>query len=220
MRIALVGADPVVVATARLLLERGHEVVIIERDRARIDELSDDLDCAFLHGDGSKPHILSEVDPGHTDFLFCMTDNDQDNILASLVGRSLGFQQVVTSIRDPDYRKICVELGLENVIVPSRTISRYLADKVAGIDVLELSTMLRGDARFFECQLDERHAGSLQDLELPPRTRVVFFYRDDELHLVDEDTTVEAGDEVVFITRSQHLQTLHDRYQQKQTEED
>ncbi len=49
--------------TAEYLIERGNEVVIIERDKKRIDELSEELDCSFLHGDGSKPAILREVNP-------------------------------------------------------------------------------------------------------------------------------------------------------------
>jgi trk system potassium uptake protein TrkA len=45
------------------------------------------------------PNILREVNPEQTDFLFCLTDSDQANVIASLVGRSLGFKRVVTSIR-------------------------------------------------------------------------------------------------------------------------
>ncbi|MEJ2690601.1 MAG: NAD-binding protein, partial [Deltaproteobacteria bacterium] len=45
-----------------------------------------------MQGDGSHPNILREVNPEQTDFLFCLTNNDQDNLIASLGGRSLGFK--------------------------------------------------------------------------------------------------------------------------------
>ena len=61
--------------------------------------------------------------------LFALTDNDQANILASLVGRSLGFKRVVTKIQDAELEHICKELGLEDIIVPSRTIGRFLAER-------------------------------------------------------------------------------------------
>ena len=61
MRIAIVGASSAGVSTARLLIEHKHDVVIIEKDKARIDELSEELDCGFLHGDGSRPRILKEA---------------------------------------------------------------------------------------------------------------------------------------------------------------
>jgi trk/ktr system potassium uptake protein len=129
MRVVFIGASSLAVVTAKLMRERGDEVVIIEHDKDHIDALTEELDCGFLHGDGSKPAILREADPNGTDVLFALTDNDQANILASLVGRSLGFKRVVTKIQDGELEHICKELGLEDIIVPSRTIGRFLAER-------------------------------------------------------------------------------------------
>lgn len=131
MRAVFIGAGSLAVVTAKLIRERGEEVVIIEQDKERIDSLAEQIDCGFLHGDGSKPAMLREADPEHTDVLFALTGNDQANILASLVGRSLGFKRVVTKIEDVELEHICKELGLEDVIVPSRTVGRFLAERFA-----------------------------------------------------------------------------------------
>jgi trk system potassium uptake protein TrkA len=131
MRAVFIGAGSLAVVTAKLIRERGEEVVIIEQDKERIDSLAEHIDCGFLHGDGSKPAMLREADPEHTDVLFALTGNDQANILASLVGRSLGFKRVVTKIEDVELEHICKELGLEDVIVPSRTVGRFLAERFA-----------------------------------------------------------------------------------------
>ena len=149
MRAVFIGTSGITLMAARILLRRGHEVVIIERDRERIEALAGELDCGYIHGDGSKPALLREADPDGTDFLFCLTGNDQSNIIASLVGRSLGYRRVVTRVEDPEFEHICLELGLEDTIVPARTIGRYLADMFAGHDMLELSAMLKDEARVF-----------------------------------------------------------------------
>jgi trk system potassium uptake protein TrkA len=149
MRVVLIGATAVAVRTAELLIAQEHEVVIVDRDRERIDALSQKLDCSFLHGDGSRPDILREAGPEQTDVLLCLTDSDQSNIIASLLGRSLGFQRVVTTIHDPEFETICLELGLEDTIVPARTISRSLTDLVTGISAPELSTVIKAEGRFF-----------------------------------------------------------------------
>ena len=114
MRFVFVGAGAVTKHTAEILVKGGHVVVIVEVDKERIDELGQTLDCGFVHGDGGAPDILRETDPDKTDFLFCLTGNDQTNIIASLVGRSLGFKQVVTQINNPQYEHICMELGLKD----------------------------------------------------------------------------------------------------------
>ncbi|MDD3516902.1 MAG: NAD-binding protein, partial [Chromatiales bacterium] len=188
MRAVFIGAGSLAVMTARLMLKRGHEVVMIERDKARIEALSDELDCGFLNGDGAKPAIQREADPEHTDILFCLTGNDQANILASLVGRSLGFPRVVTKIEDPELEHICIELGLEDTIIPNRTIGRHLADLSEGQDPLELSTMIRDEARAFSFVVHEPDAVPVEELALPEGARVVAVYRAGRFIVPDETT--------------------------------
>lgn len=212
MRVVVVGASREAVVMARLLVERGHELILVDHDRARIDELEDELDCAFLHGDGTRPSILQEADPTGADALFCLTNHDQVNILASLVGRSLGFGRVVTSVLDEDFEELCGELGLENTIVPERTIGRYLADLVEGVDVLELRTVIKGEARFFSFRAPADAEGAAGELQLPDEARVVCLYRDDDFLLVHPDTEIEEGDEVVVLTHARHLSDLRERW--------
>ncbi|HEY0722312.1 MAG TPA: TrkA family potassium uptake protein [Gammaproteobacteria bacterium] len=212
MRAVIIGASKVAVRTAQLLLKRGHEVVIVERDKECIDALSGEIDCGFVHGDGSKPAILRETDPGGTHLLFAMTGNDQANIIASLVGRSLGFQRVVTRIEDPSFEHICLELGLEDIVIPSRTIGRYLADLFEGRDPLELSAMIRDEARAFAFVAREQDEVEIRDLQLPESSRVICIYRDGKFVVPRGDTRLKSEDEVVIITHSEHFNELIERW--------
>jgi len=220
MRLAIVGASAVGLAAARALIDHGHDVVIVERDRQRIDELSHDLDCAFVHGDGSRPQILREVGAPDTDALLCLTDDDQVNIIASLVGRSLGFGSVVTKISDPEFSHICAELGLEHTINADQTAARDLVDTVEGRKLVELSTVLRGDVRFFLFTARADDAGPLKDLSLPPETRMLYAYRNEALHLPAAGFKVQEGDDVILLTRTKHLDDLHRRWGPKAAEKD
>lgn len=212
MRAVFVGAGSITVMAARILLKRGHEVVIIERDRERIDTLAGTLDCGFLHGDGSTPALLREADPEHTDCLFCLTDQDQTNILASLVGRSLGYARVVTKIEDPEFEHVCLELGLEDTIDPALTIGRYLADMLQGQDLLELSAMVKDEARVFSFVAREDDAVAVDALELPDESRVTCFYRDGKFRLPEAGTKLQQGDEVIVLTHSRNLAKLRQRW--------
>ena len=127
MKAIFVGASALTIMTVRMLLKRGHEAVIIDAKREKIETLANELDCGFIAGDGSKPAILKEANPGEADILLCLTNDDRSNILASLVGRSLGFKRIVTRIEDPELEHICIELGLEDTIIPARTIGRLLS---------------------------------------------------------------------------------------------
>lgn len=212
MRAVFVGASSTAVMAARILLKRGHEVVMIERNRERIDTLSEMLDCGFLHGDGSTPALLREADPEHSDCLFCLTNQDQTNILASLVGRSLGFARVVTKIEDPEFEHICIELGLEDTIIPALTIGRYLADMLQGQDLLELSALVKDEARVFSFVAKDDDAVAIEKLDLPDESRVICLYRDGKFKLPETDMKLESGDEVIVLTHSRNLAKLRQRW--------
>jgi trk system potassium uptake protein TrkA len=212
MRAVFIGAGELTRLTAQKLLKDGHEVVIIEKDKERIDELSTDMAAGFILGDGSKPSILREANPAATDFLFCLVGNDQYNIITSLVGRSLGYKRVITRIDDGAYEHICIELGLEDIIVPDLTIARYLTDICEGQSPLEISALIKGDARLFSFVADEEDALPVTDLNLPSGSRLMFLYRNGELILPEADTTLHKEDEVILIAHSDILSELTERW--------
>ncbi len=212
MRAVFVGAGALSVSTARRLLQGGHEVVMIERDKTRIEQLSAEMDCGFLHGDGSKPALLREADPRLTDVLFCLTGNDQTNILASLAGRSLGFMRVVTRIDDAEFEHLSLELGLEDIVIPSRAIGRYLADMFEGRDHLDIIALIKGDARVFSFVAREEDEKPVAELDLPEGSRLMFFYRDERFTLPEPETRLRRGDEVMIVTHSRNLEALHARW--------
>ena len=221
MRAVFIGAGELTKLTAQQLLNNGYEVVIIEKDKARIEELSTDMAAGFIHGDGSKPSILREATPAATDFLFCLSGNDQYNIIASLVGRSLGYKRVITRIEDAAYEHICIELGLEDIIVPDLTIARYLTDMCEGQSPLELSALIKGDARIFSFVAGAEDEIAVADLKLPAGSQVMFIYRNSDLVLPEADTKLHKDDEVIIIAHSKMLSELTKRWHpagKKQTE--
>ena len=218
MRIVFSGAGPMSVITARAMIKQGHDVIIIEVDKEKIDLLSDELDCSFVQGDASKPAILRQVGPKDCDFLFCLTDSDQVNIITALLGRSMGFKRVVPSIEDAELQQLCSELQLEDTIIPVRTMSQYLENMARGLDSVELSTVLKHDARLFTFVAGKNEANRISKLALPEKTRVIFYYRDEQFHFVDENTHLKAKDEIVILTHSDSLPDLKKRWDPKEAD--
>ncbi len=212
MRAVIVGAGSLGIRTARLLARRGHEVVVIESDANVARATSESLDCGVIHGDGTRPAVLAEADPAHSDALLALTSNAQTNLIASLVGRSVGFARVITRIDDEEFEHVTLELGLVDTVIPARTIGRYLADVVEGHDILELSGAIKGDARVFLFVAREEDEGTVAALTLPDGSRVSHLYRAGELLLADADLRLRKGDEVVIVSHRKHLDELRARW--------
>lgn len=211
MRVVLVGASSLAVQTAEVLIEHGHQVLIIERDKERIDALGERLDCAFLHGDGSMPDLLREADPSHTEVMMCLTNHDQTNIIASLMARNLGYERVVTVIEDADFEGLCDELGLKETFIPLRKISHQLAELTEEPAAApSLDTLFKHDAALRDLVLGAGEY-TLEQLQLPDGVRVAGFYREQALLFPDAQTRFQAGDELLILAREESLKALDKR---------
>lgn len=210
MRVVLIGASSLAVHTAEVLIESNHQVLIVERDKERIDALGEHLDCAFLHGDGSMPDLLREADPPHTDVLMCLTNHDQTNIIAGLMARNLGYKRVVTVIEDAGFESLCEELGLEETVIPVRKISHQLAELAEEPAAAPgLDTLFKHDATLRDLTLAGEY--TLEQLELPDGAQVAGFYREQALLFPDDKTRFRAGDELLILAREESLKALDKR---------
>ncbi|MCG6943404.1 MAG: NAD-binding protein [Thiohalocapsa sp.] len=212
MRTAFIGSNSLTVATAELLLADGHEVIMVERDRSRIDTLADRLDAGFVHGDGTSPDVLRDAEPENTDVLFCLLESDQTNILAALIGRSLGFARVVPRVNERQFQYIATELGLEDAVLPNQAVANHLRNLLGGEKSLELSSVIRDDATVFSFVAGESEAMTIEELDLPGRTRIVCLYRQQRFRLPDETRRIKTGDEIILICARDQLDELQRRW--------
>lgn len=132
MRVVIIGASRIGLASVDQFLKSGHEVVVIEKQQSVIDDLDEDYDCSFYCGDGAKPSVLEDVDAANTDLLMCLSDNDTSNVLAAVVAKSMDFDRIVVRLEDRELLSICKQLELENVIVPDQRLAEELLSFAEG----------------------------------------------------------------------------------------
>lgn len=127
MRILIVGASRIGVAVAQNLIPDNHSVVLIDQDKEKLDRLSETMDCGMVVGDGTSPAIIREAMADEdVDVLLALSNQDQDNILAALVGRSLGIERTIPQITNPELKHLCEELGLEEQFHPEEVVANQL----------------------------------------------------------------------------------------------
>jgi trk system potassium uptake protein len=114
--VAIVGAGSVGVAIARSLLQVGWQVAMIENDRARCERVSEELDCLVLHGDGADLDLLEQERIGEMSVVVCVTNNDEKNLLVSLLVKGLGVQRIVTRADRSHNERMFERVGVDVVL--------------------------------------------------------------------------------------------------------
>ncbi|WP_424966786.1 MULTISPECIES: potassium channel family protein [unclassified Dinoroseobacter] len=211
MRIVIVGGSKFGVATAERLIELNHEVVLIDRDRERLERLAERLDCGMIEGDGTLPTTLREAFSSEKDNLIALTNASDDNILASLVARSIGYGRVVPQIVSPELLDVCHELQLDDVITPHATVAESICHGLEERAEIVEETSLQAELRLRRMTLPDRTEDTiLADLPLPEDVRAVARIREGHEKLASAETALTAGDCLLLAGPPVTLDTLAD----------
>ncbi|MEQ8403996.1 MAG: NAD-binding protein [Oceanicaulis sp.] len=152
MRIVITGLTAMSLEAARAFAKRGDDVILIDPDQETFEEVADDLDVAFIKGDGARPDVLAQANPGKVDVMYALCEDDKDNIIAALVAKAAGIERVIPKIEDRTYHPICDEIGLTDRVDPAHAIAKALVHMgasddaaAAGLDQREVERDARGE---------------------------------------------------------------------------
>lgn len=199
MRTVIVGASRFGIATARELIDDGNEVVIVDKDAERLEDLADELDAGFIEGDGTLPSVLRDAFGDHADALVLLTNEDDVNILAALVGRSIGFERVIPQIVRAELLSVCDELELNDVITPHSTVARSIVQALEDKSDTSVDLRLHKGLRVVGYSVTQAHAGKkVGELGLPADSRVIARAHGEEENLVDDETELIEGDHLII----------------------
>ncbi len=194
------------------LPDRTVQVKIVERDDARCKFLTDNLQRAVvLHGDGSDRELLVEENIRDMDVFCAISNNEELNIMASLLARNLGVPKVITVVNRTDYINLANGLGIHTVLSPRLITAGTVLRYVRRGDVLALTAIAENNAEIIEARV---HAGSALDGKtlakagLPPNSLVGAILRDDQVLVPSGQDTIQTGDKLLFFTISTDIHRL------------
>jgi trk system potassium uptake protein TrkA len=214
MRIVILGASRFGTAIAETLIEAGHEVVVIDQSRERLEMLAERLDCGMLRGDGTMPSTLREAWRDEKDVFVAVTNASEDNILACLVARSVGFGRVIPQIVTSELMRVCEELELHDAINPHATVARDVAEALEDRAELDHDTALSNQLALKRVHVPDRLAGTpLGELDLPEGVRPVALIRGEDERFAEADEELEAGDHILMVTAREAIDSLGELFQ-------
>ena len=186
-------------------IEQRYKVKIIESDAKRCAYLSEHLDKAMvLHGEASHPELLLEENIEDTDLFVAVSNDDEDNIMSSLLAKRLGAKKVMTVINNAAYVDLVQGGDIDIAISPQQaTIGRVLTHVRRG-DVVNVHSLRRGAAEAMEAivhgdQTSSKVVGrAIRDISLPEGTTIGAIVRNDEVLIAHDNTVIESGDHVIL----------------------
>jgi len=180
MYIITVGAGDIGTPLIEIATASGYEVVVVEQNSARADQVASEYDCLVLNDDATIKETLIEAGAERADAIITTTDQDATNVMVSLLAQELAIPTVVSVVHDPQHMSLFRQIGVTTMENPQRLIAESLFRSVERPSIVDY--MRVGDvAEVFEITVGE-------DAPIAGLTLV----EADEEGLLDEDTLVVA----------------------------
>ena len=203
-RVVLAGGGNIGMRLAKAL-EGYCQVKLIERDRERARFLSEQLtNSIVLVGDAANESLLLEENIDSVDVFCAVTNDDEANILSSMLAKRLGARKAMALINRLAYVDL-VEGGVIDIAIsPQQSTVSALLSHVRRGDVVKVHSLRRGAAEAIEAVAhgDERSSKvvgrKLEDIKLPPGTTIGAIVRGDKVLIAHHDTVIEAEDHVIM----------------------
>ena len=186
-------------------LEKRFQVKVIEHNPGRCVFLAENLNKAIvLQGDAANKELLLEENIEDTDVFCALSNDDEANIMASLLAKRLGVRKVMTLINNPDYVDLIQGGEIDIAISPQQTTIGSLLTHVRRGDVVNVHSLRRGAAEAIEAIAHGDHRSSkvvgrrLDEIPLPPGCTIGAIVRQNEVLIAHDHVRVQPDDHVIL----------------------
>jgi trk system potassium uptake protein TrkA len=219
-RVMLVGGGHIGAALARRL-EREHHVKVIERHPERAEEIAEELEKAIvLIGDGADENLLREEAIESTDAFCAVTNDDEANILSSMLAKRLGARKVIALINRRAYVDLMESGQIDIAVSPEQITISGLLSHVRRGSIVRVHSLRRGAAEAIEAlALGDKYSSrvvgrALEDLPLPEGASIGAVVRGEEVIIAHHDTVIREHDHVlVFVPDKQQIPAIEALFQ-------
>ena len=205
----VVGGGNVGVQVVRGLEEAGWSIKLVESSRERCEQIASGLESLVLNGDGADIDLLEQERIGESSVLVAVTDNDEKNLLVSLLAKQLGVERIVTRADRLSNERLFEKVGIDVVRSARGAAIRSVVRTIDQTHSEIRAEIEHGDACVIELKLPAGFPETrLRDLRPPTFSRVGAVVRGRRVTVPGGNDVVAGGDEVlVFSTREDEKRT-------------
>lgn len=214
MYIIIVGGGKVGYYLTKHLLAAGNEVVVIEKNPKKVENIINDLGGVAIQGDGSDAGPMVEAGMNRAEIVVAATGDDEDNlIVCQMAKKKFGVKRTIARINNPKNEHIFSVLGIDSTVSYVDALTAQIEREIPAHSLIHLLTLRDVGAAFVEKQVPEDSpiiGIPMNELSLPDHFLIALVIRDGQALIPKGATKLLGGDEVVAVTTVEQ-ETVLDR---------
>ena len=198
----------------RALIEAGHEVLLVEKDRPRAEYLTEELGEVVAQGDACEVRTMKEIGMERADVVVATTGDDEDNlVICQLAKRRFKVPRTIARVNNPQNEDIFHRLGIDATVSSTKIIFNLIEQQIETDEVIPLAPLQRGNIELVEIDigLNSPVLGKrIGYLRLPQDALIISIVRDGHAILPNIDVEFQAGDSVITLVNADKEAELRD----------
>ncbi len=219
-RVTLVGGGRISFYLARILLETGVGVKIVEKDPKRCETLCQLLpEALIVEGDGGDQELMAEIGADSADAVVALTGSDQENLILGLNAAALGAGSTVVKVSNSNFMRLGTRAGIGSIISPKHITASMILRYVRGMsrsmdnNVEALHSICNGQVEALEFSVGR--SGDvlgipLRELKLKKNLLLACIIRGMRTIIPGGEDVLKPGDHVLVVTTESGLADIRD----------
>ena len=216
MKAIIIGAGKVGFSIAQLLSTEDHDVVIIEQSLERQEILEETLDVQVIGGSGSSTSVLEAAGVRSADMLLAVTEFDELNMVACLLGKKYGVKTTVARVRNPEYLEVKdfdfkEAIGIDLIINPERVTALEIAKIVGHPEAMNVDYYAMGKVQMVELEIKKQSplvGKKIKELDTALPYNIVCIEHQQKILVPRGDDVLHAGDHIHLMTQTSEMREV------------
>lgn len=208
-RALIVGGGNIGFRLARSLEGNSISCKIIENNSDRCAQIAEELSrTVVLHGDGSDQTLLAEENIQDVDVVISVTNNEETNILVSLLATRMGAKKSITKISRFSYFPLMKTIGIEQVVSTRLSAINTLLQHIRKGKVLSAISIKGEQAEVMEAialETSDIVDKPLKQISFPKGAIVTGIIRKNDIIIPTGDSVIRPEDRVIIFARRQAI---------------
>lgn len=214
--ITIIGGGNVGLKLADGLKSLKLNIKIIEKDAERCEFLAQELDNVLvINGDGTDLELLNEEDIGSSDVVVSVTNNDEKNLLCSLLVKHLGAGRVISRVSKSTNAGLFEKVGID-IAISSRTAAlNEIKNNVCETNIGILATVEQGRGEVLVIEIPKNYeTKKVMDIKLPAKAIIGVIQRRKRIIIPNGTTQVMGEDNLIIFTTSENAPVIREFFEE------
>ncbi|MBW2183488.1 MAG: Trk system potassium transporter TrkA [Deltaproteobacteria bacterium] len=203
-RVMILGGGDIGVELAQLFEKKGIKTKIIEPNEQRCSDIAEKLDKTIvLRGSGTDQGLLEEENIKDIDILIAVSEDEQTNIMVSLLAKRLGAKKVISLINHLTYTSLVTNIGVDVVVSPHLAAVSRILQFIRKGKVLSVASFYKENAEAIEIiamETSDIVNKPLRNIKFPRGAIIGAVVRGKEIIIPTGDTIILPDDRVIIFT--------------------